>query len=477
MANITIEPILLKPEVIIYYADNIIDYVKEVIGVTPDDIQGDILLSVQNNMKTAVRSGHGIGKSALEAWAIKWYMYSRPFPKIPCTAPTQHQLKDILWAEVSKWNRQAADQHLFQWTAESFKHKAHPEEWFAVARTASTPDALQGFHADHILYVIDEASGVKDEIYQPVLGALTSHNSKLLMCGNPTRISGFFFDAFNKNRAIFNTFKVDGRDSSRVSKVFIQTIIDMFGEDSDVFRIRVAGDFPKSEPDSFIPLDWVEKAISKKTITLEAFSPKVHRLDIGVDVARFGDDESVIAAVINKRKQMPSEIYNHNDTMQLTGRLTQKVERCINLAQRIHVKIDCDGLGVGVYDRFCEVIRQKRWRNVYAYEGHFGGRGGKLKEGDPVEFENSTGLMWGTIREQLRIRKESMTNEIELWNDQEQIAQLANRKYRVNSDGKIVLERKEEMKKRGVKSPDRADALVLAMWDPPSNRIVSRPFV
>lgn len=468
MSNITVEPILLKPEVILYYADNIIDYIKEVIGATPDDIQGEILLSVQNNMKTAVRSGHGIGKSAMQAWVIKWFMYSRPFPKIPCTAPTQHQLKDILWAEVSKWNRQAADQHLFQWTAETFKHKAHPEEWFAVARTASTPDALQGFHADHILYVIDEASGVRDEIFQPVLGALTSDNSKLFMCGNPTRTSGFFFDAFNKNRAIFATFRVDGRTSPRVSRAFIQSIIDLFGEDSDVFRVRVAGDFPKAEPDSFIPLDWVERALAKSAITLQS---KVQRLDIGVDVARFGDDESVIASVIDKKKQLPSETYYHNDTMKLTGRLVQKVERNINFAREIHVKIDCDGLGVGVYDRFREVIREKRWRNVYAYEGHFGGEGGKLKEGDPIEFENSTGLMWGAVREKLR------TGKIELWNDQEQTAQLSNRKYRVNSDGKIVLERKEEMKKRGLKSPDRADALVLAIWDPPYRKVTHHPFI
>lgn len=468
MSNITVEPILLKPEVIFYYANHIIDYVKEVIGATPDDIQGEILLSVQNNMKTAVRSGHGIGKSAMQAWVIKWFMYSRPFPKIPCTAPTQHQLRDILWAEVSKWNRQAADQYLFEWTAETFRHKAHPEEWFAVARTASTPDALQGFHADHILYIIDEASGVKDIIFEPVLGALTSEQSKLFMCGNPTRTSGFFFDAFNKNRAIFATFKVDGRTSLRVSRAFIQSIIDLFGEDSDVFRVRVAGDFPKAEPDSFIPLDWVERALAKKEIVLK---DRVHHLDIGVDVARFGDDESVIAAVIDKKKQLPSEIYHHNDTMKLTGRLVQKVERNIDLAKEIHVKIDCDGLGVGVYDRFREVIREKHWRNVYVYEGHFGGEGGKLKEGDPIEFENSTGLMWGAVRERLR------TGKLELWDDQEQTAQLSNRKYRVNSDGKIILERKEEMKKRGLKSPDRADALVLAIWDPPRRKVTHHSFI
>lgn len=464
--NISVEPVILKTEAISYYADHIIDYVKEVIGATPDDIQGDILLSVQDNRNTAVRSGHGIGKSALEAWTIKWFNYSRPFPKIPCTAPTQHQLHDILWAELSKWNNRAADGWLFEWTAERFYHKAHPERWFAVARTASTPDALQGFHEEHIFYVIDEASGVKDKIFEPVLGALTSPNSKFLLCGNPTLLVGFFYDAFNKNRSQFNTFHVDSRNSSRVDKEFIQMIIDMYGEDSDVFRVRVAGDFPNAEPDSFIPLNWVEKASIIKTLVLQQ---GIRRLDIGVDVARFGDDESVIASLIDKKKQLPSEIYRHNDTMKLTGHLVQKVERHIKTTQQIHVKIDCDGLGVGVYDRFKEIILQKQWRNVFVYEGHFGGKGGKLKSGDPVEFENSTGLMWGTVRENLR------TGNIELWNDQEQITQLSNRKYRVSSDGEISLEKKEEMKKRGRKSPDRADGLVLAVWDPPVSIIGRKP--
>lgn len=454
---ITIAPILLEPRAIRFYAEHPIEYVKEVVGATPDEHQGPILESCATKQLTSVRSGHGIGKSAVESWTIKWFMYSRPFPKVPCTAPTQHQLHDILWAELNKWNRQSADCNLFEWTDERFYHKAHREEWFAVPRTATKPDALQGFHADHVFYVIDEASGVADKIFEPVLGALSTDGAGLLACGNPTQLAGWFFDSHNKNRGMYSVFHIDGRQSARVSKQFVQMIIEMYGEDSDVFRVRVAGEFPKAMPDSFVPLDWVERNSEKVLLVV---SPKV--IDLGVDVARFGGDESVISPVFDKTYQQKPEIFHHNDTMQLTGRTVQMIERYNEKfnCRPTNVKIDCDGLGVGVYDRLKEIVKQRRWKHVKVYEGHFGGKGGRLKADDPVNFANSTGLMWGALRERLR------NNSFVLWYDDTQISQISNRKYRVNSDGEIELERKEDMKKRGLKSPDRADALVLALWEP-----------
>ena len=176
----------ISEDAILYYADRPAEFAEDIIGVIPDDEQRDILNSVAHNRMTTVRSGHGVGKSAVEAWVIIWFMVTRPFPKIPCTAPTQHRLFDILWAEVSKWLRNcpALTQELL-WTKEKIYMNSHPEEWFAVARTASKPDALQGFHADNLLFIIDEASGVDDKIFEPVLGALSSEDARLLMCGNP----------------------------------------------------------------------------------------------------------------------------------------------------------------------------------------------------------------------------------------------------------------------------------------------------
>lgn len=304
--------------------------------------------------------------------------------------------------------------------------------------------------------------GVKDIVFEPVLGSLSTQDAKLIMCGNPTQLSGFFFDSHNKNRSIYKTFKVSGENSKRVSKDYIQMIIDMYGLDSDVYRVRVAGEFPKAMPDSFIQLDWVENC-SKKTTSDEAIS----RIDIGVDVARYGDDQTIICPIFDKKKQQKTIELNHNDTMQVTGTIVQLVERLRikYIGMPIHIKIDCDGLGVGVYDRLKEIKHQKGWNTVKLYECHFGGAGGKNKKEEPVEFSNSTGLMWGLLREKLK------RQEIELLYNDKQITQLSNRKYRINSDGKIELERKEEMKKRGLTSPDMGDALALSLWEPKENKV------
>jgi hypothetical protein len=305
--------------------------------------------------------------------------------------------------------------------------------------------------------------GVKDIVFEPVLGSLSTQDAKLIMCGNPTQLSGFFFDSHNKNRSIYTTFKVSGENSKRVSKSYIQMIIDMYGLDSDVYRVRVAGDFPKAMPDSFIQLDWVENC-SKKSVSKN--TPE-NRIDIGVDVARYGDDETIINTLYDKRYQQPLTILHHNDTMQVTGTVVQIVERLRvkHIGTPIHIKIDCDGLGVGVYDRLKEIKKEKNWKTVRLYECHFGGAGGKNKDDEPIEFSNSTGLMWGLLREKVK------HNEIELCYNDKQITQITNRKYRINSDGKIELERKEEMKKRGLTSPDMADALALSLYEPKQNGI------
>lgn len=469
-------------EAIRYYAGNPIDFVEDIIRAKPDDNQKAILRSVAMEPMTSVRSGHGIGKSAVESWVIIWFLCTRPYPKIPCTAPTQHQLFDILWAEAAKWIRHnpAIGKDLI-WTREKIYMRGHPEEWFAVARTATNPDALQGFHAEHLLFIIDEASGVKDIVFEPVLGALSTEGAKLLMCGNPTRITGFFYDSHHKNRASYNTLHVDGRTSARVNTEFVDKIIKMFGVDSDVFRVRVAGEFPKALSDSFIAMEWAEKAATRK------IDSPGKRLDLGVDVARYGDDSSVIYPVFDQCRSGIPDIFPHNNTMELVGNVIILLNTYAGGSlgtTEFKVKVDCDGLGVGVYDRMKEqeedILQKMRDIRKQVFEQdqdedsdndyteitldiiecHFGGSGGQLDDGDPVEYANNTGIMWG------RIRKLLQDGDMSIWDDAELISQLSNRKYTVNSDGKIELERKKDMKKRGISSPDIADALALALYNP-----------
>lgn len=454
---------MFDEEAILYYADHPVEFVEDIIGATPDEEQAKILRSVAQNQMTSVRSGHGVGKSTVEAWTVIWFMVTRPFPKIPCTAPTQHQLFDILWAEVSKWlrhNKALADEIV--WTKEKVYMKGYPEEWFAVARTASKPDALQGFHADDVLYIIDEASGVDDSIFEPVLGALSTPGAKLLMCGNPTQLSGFFYESHNKNRSSYAAFHIDGRKSSRVSQDFVQTIIRMYGEDSDVFRVRVAGDFPLQEDDIFIPLPLVENSI------MTEFFPrkKPDSIHIGCDVARFGDDRTVIGYKIDekaefyKKRQGQDTMKTADDIVMLGEMLVQRYRLSPDVDDPIPVKVDDGGVGGGVVDRLRQMKRnapEKLWW-LEIYPVIFGQR---IKH---KHYHDSTTYMMSVVKKLLQPYDEDGHKkpvELILPDDDDLVAQLSGRKYGLTETSKIKVESKDAMKKRGRPSPDEADCVLL----------------
>lgn len=457
-----------------YYNKHPVEFVEDIIRAKPDEEQAKILRSVEANPMTSVRSGHGVGKSTVEAWTIIWFLLTHPFPKIPCTAPTQHQLYDILWAEVSKWLRN--NPHLSEeliWTKEKVYMRGYPEEWFAVARTASKPDALQGFHAENLLFIIDEASGVKDEIFEPVLGALSTPGAKLLMCGNPTQLSGFFYDSHHKNRGAYSTYHIDGRKSLRVPEDFVQTIISMYGEDSDVFRVRVAGEFPLQEDDVFIPISLVENSIN--TEYRPARVPTL--VHIGCDVARFGDDKTVIGFKVDekvtlyKKRQGQDTMKTADDIILLGEELVTRYK----LQDPIPVKVDDGGVGGGVVDRLRQVKRNNPerfwWMEVYP-----------VKFGERIRhkhYHDTTTFMMATVKALLSPHDEEGNPkpvELILPNDDDLVAQLSGRKYNLTEASKIKIESKKDVKKRGQPSPDEADCVLLLCLPvkPPKRREVKK---
>ena len=455
---------MISEDALLYYAEHPVEFVIDIIGATPDDIQADILQSVQDNPMTSVRSGHGIGKSTVEAWTVIWFIATRPFPKIPCTAPTQHQLYDILWAEISKWLRNSpclSTDLVMQ--SEKFFMRGHKEEWFAVPRTASKPDALQGFHAEDVLFIIDEASGVSDAIFEPVLGAMSTEGARLLMCGNPTQLSGFFYDSHHKNRASYKTFHIDGRTSTRVSKEFVDTIRNMYGEDSDVFRVRVAGEFPLAENDIFISLPVIERSIA----TEPPQRPHPFLIHIGCDVARFGDDKTVITYRVDEVLKIYRK-RNGQDTMKTADDI---VELGMQLAERYHlnpssddpiaVKVDDGGVGGGVVDRLRQMKRLNPenlwWLEVFPT--HFG------VTIQHKHYHDSTTYMMAVVKKLLTPYDEEGNPkpvELILPNDDDLVAQLSGRKYELTDKSRIRVESKKVMKSRGLPSPDEADSVLLA---------------
>ncbi len=454
------------------YYDDPEAFLEDMLGIKCDGWQSEVAADVAVYGKIAVKSGQGVGKTALEAGLIIWFLLCRPYSKVIATAPTMQQLYDVLWAEISKWLDSSKIKNLLTWTKTKVYVTGDSERWFATAKTATKAENMQGFHEDHMLIVVDEASGVADPIMEAILGTLTGEDNKLILMGNPNRIDGVFYDAFNKDRDKYKTHTVSSRDSARTSKDNIAMLESKYGKDSDVVRVRIDGRFPKGALDSFISLETVELACSKNNRIKAEDVAASDTLHVGVDVARFGDDKTVITPRISV-KAFEFRKFSKKDTMETSGNVIRccadYMKRFANL-QRCIIKVDDSGVGGGVTDRLKEVIREQKlpYRVIPVNNGEAATDGYYLNLGCQI---------WGRIKELLESNFSNTVQgkiddigipvcEIELPYDEEMIKQLSVRKYRITSKGKIQLESKDDMKKRGIGSPDTADSLALAFYEP-----------
>lgn len=437
------------------YWDNPVWFAEDMLSFKADNWQQDVLMSLANYPKVSVRSGQGVGKTGLESIVIVWYLLTRPFPKVIATAPTRQQLYEVLWAEVAKWLVGSKVEQMLEWTKTKIYMKGYSERWWATAKTATRPENMQGFHEDYMLFVVDEASGVADPIMEAILGTLSGAENKLLLCGNPTRTSGTFYDSHNRDRDLYKTFKVSSMDSPRTSKENIEMLRRKYHEGSDPWRVRVLGEFPKGESDSLISLEAVEMATMK-----EVNISNDYILNIGADIARYGDDETTIAPRIGG-KVFDLLTYSKQSTMETTGCILRAADKFKNLypqINRVKIKIDDDGLGAGVTDRLREIVYQEGLNHEIIPIQN----GSSAIEKD--NYYNKASEMWDVMREELDVNLSCYLqgNEptIQLPNDDKLIKQLSNRKFSVDSKGKIQIESKKEMKKRIGESPDRADAVI-----------------
>lgn len=428
-----------------FWATNPKAYVTEALGCDPQPWQIEALDSICAHDRVAIRSGHGVGKSAFLSWLILWWLCTRFPAKIACTAPTSHQLQDILWAELAKWHRRLKERmpqlaENFDWKTERFELRGGENESFAVARTArkETPEAFQGFHSENMLFVIDEASGVDDLIFEVGQGSMSTAGAKTVMAGNPTRTSGFFYDAFHKMRDRWHTIRVNGEESALVSQDYVRNAEAQWGRDSNIFRVRVLGEFPLSEDDVVIPLHLVESAIGREVAPTQTFRPVW-----GVDVARYGDDRTALAKRGGNSLIEPTKSWRGKDTMQVAGIVAREFNATPSKQRPSEILVDVIGLGAGVVDRLSELGLPVRGINV-AESAAIGERYMRLRD-----------ELWFRARDWFAAANVVMPKDDGL------IAELVGPKYGIASSGKIKVESKDEMKKRGVRSPDLADAFIL----------------
>ena len=415
-----------------------------VMGAEPDAWQKEALEALITNDKLAIRSGHGVGKTAFLAWVVLWWLLTRYPAKIACTANSVSQLDSVLWPEIAKWARRLPEgiRDLIEIKSEKIELKgAGRGENAAYARTAAKdrPEALQGFHSPHMLFVVDEASGVPDIIFEVAEGALSTEGAKVILTGNPTRTTGYFYDAFFGSLADrWWKKRVSCADSKNVSAQFLTDMATKYGEDSNVYRVRVLGEFAKQDDDTVVPLDWAESAVGRDVMAL---GPIVW----GLDVARFGSDRSVL---IKRRGNVVLErpkVWRQLDLMQLCGQIVNEYKAVDRLMRPQEILIDVIGLGAGVVDRLRELGFGPDIRGVNVAEAS------AMSE----RFLRLRDELWWNVREWFEAR------ECRIPNDETLINEICTPRYGLTSGGKLKIESKDEMRKRGVASPDLADALML----------------
>lgn len=462
--------------------------------------QRKILESVRDYPITVVPSGHSTSKSASASFLTLWWLATRYKARVIVTAPTWRQLQTVFYAEVNKWYNKSLlkefDMFLLKQNIMQFNHEDYKKEWYMLPISPKNPDGLQGQHGDksqlveeimqemgivsidtneeitevirrlreadengeekedNILIIIDEASGVDDRIPEVLEGV---DPTRMVVFGNMTRTDGFFYEwAYNMKDETMNVITLSSYDSPFMSKTQIESMERRYGKDSDVVNVRLRGLPPSGNANSCIP-----RRLAESCINIEI----KHRFEdfevLGVDPARFGGDFTVgYSATGSKFKE---EFYfSKESTMQCIGEIMRWCRRTPH--KKHYLFLDATGLGGPIADRIYEIIDEdynnkgvegyiKKAPNLEVIEIHNGG-----KPRDNEEYSNTITEMFFTCKE--RLEKE----DISMPNDNELIQDLTGRLYNFDSYGRIIVEKKEEFKKRIGRSPGKGDAFLLCVY-------------
>jgi phage terminase large subunit len=417
----------------------------EVLGYYPWEKQLEISYSIRDHRNTAVRSCNGAGKTHHIAREGLRFLYSFPNAVVLDTAPTWTQVENQFWRGF----REAHNTALIPLGGTLLKTELSiGDGWFAKG-IANNPDnvaSFQGWHAQHIMMIFDEASGISPKIYEAAIGAMSGGSVvRFVIIGNPNSNSGPFYDAFKD--PTFNKIRISAFDIPNVKERrpvvpgltdhhFVEEIAARYGVTSSAYKVRVLGEFPDQASDTLIGIDLIESAFNADR--------ELHGQDddvAGLDVARFGDDDSALVRRIGNKAKV-EWIINGNNTMEIAGKAALYLRQ--NPKTKLYIDIT-GGLGAGPYDR----LKEQPDIAGRVYGVNVAGSARNEAEHINIRIES-----WVNVRDWLRDA---------ILEKHEGFYELAQPRYKITSSGKMQLEAKEDMKKRGVPSPNVGDALALTL--------------
>jgi hypothetical protein len=476
-----------KTGVLKYYHDPegfVLNCFKWEHGKGPTEYQLANLRRLVEHRRLAVRGPHGLGKTTVSAWVILWFALTRDAAgedwKIPTTASAWRQLEKFLWPEVHKWARALDWEKVGRrpFTRDELLRlaiKLPTGEAFAAASDDAAK--LEGAHADQLLFVFDESKTIPDATFDAAEGAFsggggdTAQEAFALASSTPGPPVGRFYDIHKHKpgledwQAVHVTLE-DTIEAGRVSREWAEQRARQWGADSAVYANRVLGEFAASDEDSIIPLAWVEAANER----FENLPDQDDNIDplaaVGCDVARTGADETVLAlrfahAIRELRR------YRKQGTMDTAGRVLAILEKHHFPARQISAVIDVIGIGAGVVDRLLETTKEQVVGFNASEKTERRDRSGELG------FANKKAAAWWNLREML---DPDSDHDVALPPDDLLTGDLTSPTWRVVSGGKIIVESKDEVRKRLGRSPDTGDAVVMAFWPEGSEQAAVQRF-
>jgi len=321
-------------------------FARAVLGLSPWRMQAEVLRAVASHPRVAVAGGQGVGKDHVAAAAMLWFLYTRTRAIVLSTAPTERQVRKLLWGEL---RRQWASARVALGGTLRETELVLAPGWYAYGYSTDDPDRFQGFHAPAMLVVVDEASGVPRSIHEAVDAVLTGANAHLLLIGNPTTPAGRFFEAFSDESFVrlripctAHPNVVEGRDviPGATTRQWVEHVRASYGEDSAYYVARVLAEFPTEDADALLQRDWIERAFALGSGARGAWS-------LGVDVARFGQDSTVIVVAEGGTVKEVSSARGRDLVATAADVADRAARRRVDPAR---VYVDDTGLGGGVTD-------------------------------------------------------------------------------------------------------------------------------